>query len=136
MVMHKKERQLPAKAKIADAVKSVLQSKYKVGSQEELAALVLRRLKKENKTFTVSPIRVKRVALLIPEIEIRAKTRRTHKLQSVMSCPVCENEITPLEMKNLLNKKITVGYKCGNCGYQSDLEAFVPMKYSFVWKRS
>ena len=134
MAVKKKSRQIPSKTKIADAVKSVLEKKYRVDSQEELTALVLRKLRKEDKTFTVSPIRVKRVALLIPEIEIRAKTRRTHKLQSVMSCPVCESQITPLEMKNLLDKKITVGYKCGNCGYQSDLEAFVPMKYSFLWK--
>ncbi|HLC39815.1 MAG TPA: hypothetical protein VJJ76_02945, partial [archaeon] len=104
------------------------------GSQEELAGLVLRRLRKENRKFSLSPIRVKRVALLIPEIQIRAKTKRMHRLAKIDVCPVCENEIMPLKMKNLLNKKITVGYKCTKCGYQSDLEAFVPMKYSFVWK--
>jgi len=130
----KKVRQIPSKTKIGEAVKAILQGRKKVESQEELTALVIKKLRKENRIFSVSPIRMKRVALLIPEIEIRAKTRRTHKLQKVSACPVCENEIVPLSMKNLLNKKIVVGYKCGNCGYQSDLEVFVPMKYSFVWK--
>lgn len=130
----KKERQIPAKSKVADAIRSVMQARTKVNSQDELTELVMKKLKRESKAFSISPIRVKRVALLIPEIQIRAKTRRMHKVANVDACPVCENEILPLTMKNLLNKKITVGYKCSNCGYQSDLEAFVPMKYSFVWK--
>jgi len=130
----KKERSIPSKSKLAEAVRDVLQKRWRVGSQEELAGLVLRRLRKENRKFSLSPIRVKRVALLIPEIQIRAKTKRMHRLAKIDVCPVCENEIMPLKMKNLLNKKITVGYKCTKCGYQSDLEAFVPMKYSFVWK--
>jgi len=131
----KKERQIPTKSKVAEAIRSVLQARKKVNSQDELTELVMKKLRKESKTFSISPIRVKRVALLIPEIQIRAKTRRMHKLAKIDICPVCENEILPLEMKNLLNKKITVGYKCSNCDYQSDLEAFVPMKYSFVWKQ-
>jgi len=134
MAKKKKERQIPSKSKVAEAIRSVLQARTKVNSQEELTELVMKKLRKENKTFSISPIRVKRVALLIPEIHIRAKTRRMHKSAKIDACPVCENEILPLKMKNLLNKKITVGYKCNNCGYQSDLEAFVPMKYHFLWK--
>jgi DNA-directed RNA polymerase subunit M/transcription elongation factor TFIIS len=129
-----KERHIPAKGKVADEIKNILQTRWKVESQEELAALVLRRLRKENKTFSLSPIRVKRLALLIPEIEVKAKTKKNHKLQKIEACPVCESEILPLNVKNLLNKQITIGYKCTSCGYESDLEAFVPMKYSFVWK--
>ena len=132
----KKERSIPSKSQVAEAVKSVLQARSKVNSQEELTELVLKKLRRESKIFSISPIRVKRVALLSPEIQIRAKTWRMHTVANVDTCPVCENEILPLQMNNLLNKKITVGYKCGNCGYQSDLEAFVPMKYSFVWKKA
>jgi len=131
----KKERSIPPEGRLAEEIRNVLQKKGRVESQEELAGLVLRRLRKENRKFSLSPIRVKRVALLIPEIQIRAKTKRTHRLAKIDACPVCENEIMPLKMKNLLNKKITVGYKCAKCGYQSDLEAFVPMKYIFILKQ-
>ena len=91
----KKERSIPSKSKLAEAVRDVLQKRWRVGSQEELAGLVLRRLRKENRKFSLSPIRVKRVALLIPEIQIRAKTKRMHRLAKIDVCPVCENEIIP-----------------------------------------
>jgi len=38
-------------------------------------------------------------------------------------------------VKNLLNKEIVIGYRCTNCAYESDLEAFVPMKYIFLIKQ-
>ena len=129
-----KERKIPAKAKVSDEIKNILQRRFKVESQEVLAALVLRRMRKEDKKFTLSPTRVKRIALTIPEIEVKAKTKKNHTLVSISSCPVCESAINPIEVKNLANKRIVVGWKCTKCRYESDLEAFVPMKYSFVYK--
>lgn len=130
-----KERKIPAKSKVGEEIKNVLQRRFKVESQEELAALVLRKLRKENKIFSLSPIRAKRIALTIPEIEVKAKTKKNHTLVSISACPVCESAISPIEVKNLANKKIIVGWKCSKCKYESDLEAFVPMKYSFLYKQ-
>jgi len=128
------ERRIPAKAKVNEEMKNILKRRFKVESQEDLAALVLRKLRKENKNFTLSPTRAKRVALTIPEIEVKAKTKKNHTLVSISACPVCESAINPIEVKNLANRKIVIGWKCTNCKYESDLEAFVPMKYSFLWK--
>lgn len=115
-------------------MKNIVKKRLEVDSQEDLAALVLRKLKKENKLFSLSPIRAKRVALTIPEIEVKAKTKKNHTLVSISSCPVCESTISPIEVKNLANKKIVIGWKCNKCKYESDLEAFVPMKYSFLYR--
>ena len=129
-----KERKIPPLTKVSEEIKNVLQRRFKVNSQEELAALVLRKLRKEDKIFSLSPIRAKRIALTIPKIEVKAKTKKNHTLVSISSCPVCESAISPIEVKNLANKKIIIGWKCCKCKYESDLEAFVPMKYSFVYK--
>lgn len=129
-----KERKIPAITKVSEEMKNVLQRRFKVESQEELAALVLKKLRKENKIFSLSPIRAKRIALTIPEVEVKAKTKKNHNLVSITSCPVCESAISPIEVKNLANKQIIIGWKCNKCKYESDLEAFVPMKYSFLWK--
>jgi len=129
-----KERKIPAQVKVSEEIKNVLQRRFKVSSQEELAALVLRKLRKENKLFSLSPTRAKRVALTIPEIEVKAKTKKNHTLVSITTCPVCESAISPIEVNNLANKQIIVGWKCSKCKYESDLEAFVPMKYSFVYR--
>ena len=127
-------KKIPSKDKVIDAIKNVLSSHLKVESQEELARHVLRILKKEDKGYTLSPIRVKRVALDMPEVEVKAKTKKTLRLQKIESCPVCEAMIEPLMVKNLLNKDTAIGYRCISCGYQSDLEAFMPMKYLIIWK--
>jgi len=97
--------------------------------------LVLKELRKEDKNYTVTPTRVKRIALEIPEIEVKAKTKKSINLQKIEKCPICESEIVERKIKNLVGKEIIVGYKCTKCGYESDLEAFMPMKYEFVWKR-
>lgn len=128
------DKKIPSKAKLEDIVKQVLSQHLKVNSQEELSRLVLKRLKRENKDYVVSPVRVKRIALDIPEIEVKAKTKKTVKLQKIDKCPICHSRIEPLEVKNLADRKVLVGYQCTECAYQSDLEAFMPMKYSFVWK--
>ena len=127
-------KKIPSKGKVSEAIKNILITHLKVESQEELAQHTLRLLKKEDKDYTLSPIRAKRIALVIPEIEVKAKTKKTVKLQDIKNCPVCESGIKPLTVKNLLNKYIAIGYRCVSCGYESDLEAFMPMKYSMFWK--
>ena len=122
------------KERIVEEVKQVLSKRFKVESQEDLCYLILRKLRKEDKEYALSPTRVKRIALTIPEVEIKAKTKKNVKLQKITSCPVCESKIVPLKVKNLLNKDIVIGYRCTKCGYESDLEAFMPMKYIFIWK--
>lgn len=129
-------KKIPSKGKVADAIKNVLSTHLRVESQEELARHAIRLLKKEDKDYTLSPIRVKRIALSVPEIEVKAKTKKTLKLQNIQNCPVCESGIIPLTVKNLLNKDISIGYRCSSCGYESDLEAFMPMKYAFLWKEA
>lgn len=129
-----KERKIPSEEKIKDGIEHVLKIRSRIESQERLASLVLKRLKKEDKNYSLTPIRVKRIALKIPGIEVKAKTKKNHKLQKIEKCPVCESNIKPINVKNLLNREISIGYRCTSCGYESDLEAFVPMKYIFIWK--
>lgn len=129
-----RDRKIAEEWKVAEGVKQIVRTRLRVESQEELASLVLRRLKREDKKYSLSPIRAKRVALSIPEVEVKAKTKKTLRLPKIDRCPVCENDIEPVKIKNLLNREIVVGYRCTVCGYESDLEAFMPMKYSFIWR--
>jgi predicted RNA-binding Zn-ribbon protein involved in translation (DUF1610 family) len=130
-----KEKKIPPKDKLIELIKQAVSTRIKIDSQEELADLVLFQLRKEDKKFTLSPTRAKRIALEIPEIEVRAKTKRVIGLQKIERCPICESQIIERRVKNLVNRDIVIGYKCTKCGYESDLEAFMPMKYIFVWKR-
>jgi predicted Zn-ribbon and HTH transcriptional regulator len=128
------DRKIPPEEIVANAIKKVLSSRKIVESQEELALIVEKELKKINKDYVVRPPRVKRIALEIQEIEVKAKTRKSIGLQKIDKCPICGSEVKEMKVKNLLGKEIVVGYRCSKCGYESDLEAFLPMKYIFVWK--
>ncbi|MEM7821274.1 MAG: hypothetical protein QXX38_00425 [Candidatus Aenigmatarchaeota archaeon] len=129
------ESKIPPASRVAEEIKNVIRSRIRVDTQEELCNLVLRRLKKENKEYILSPIRVKRIALLLPEVEVKAKTKKTIKLQKIEKCPICDSSIEEIKVKNLMKKDIIIGYKCTKCSYQSDLEAFMPMKYIFILKQ-
>jgi transposase-like protein len=128
------DRKIPPKEIVADAIKKVLSSRKVVESQEELASLVEKELKKIDKEYVLRPTRVKRIALEISEIEVKARTKKSIGLQKIDKCPICGSDVKEIRIKNLLGKEIVVGYKCSKCGYESDLEAFLPMKYIFVWK--
>ena len=128
-------KKIPSKDKLSEAVRNVLSTHIEIDTQEELARHVLKILRKEDKNYTLTPVRAKRIALDIPEIEVKAKTKKTVKLQKIEKCPICESDIKPMKVKNLLNKDITIGYRCTDCAYESDLEAFMPMKYIFLMKQ-
>jgi hypothetical protein len=127
-------KKIAPKEKVAENIKEILLSRLEVESQEELCRLVLKRLRKEDKNYTLSPIRTKRIALDIPEIEVKAKTKKKLGLQKIDKCPICDSKLEPIKIKNLLNQYIVVGYRCTECAYESDLEAFMPMKYIFLVK--
>ncbi|MCD6477525.1 MAG: hypothetical protein J7K87_00805 [Candidatus Aenigmarchaeota archaeon] len=101
-----------------------------VHSQEELADIVKKELKKLNKRFTITPNRVRRIALQIGNIDITVRTKKSKKSKP-KKCPVCGNKLTPVYAKNLLGKKIVVGFKCDVCNYHGDEKFFAPMKYEF-----
>ena len=96
------DKKLPPKDKLIEIIKQVVASRFKVESQEELYRLVLKQLKKIDKKYTLSPIRAKRIALLISEIEVKAKTKRTVRLQKINKCPICDSPIEPIKVKNIL----------------------------------
>jgi len=127
-------KKIPPKDRVKEVIKQILSSRFKVDTQEELSKLVLKKLKKEDKNYTLSPRRVKELALTIAGVEVKAKTKKMPKMEKIEVCPVCGSKIAPLKGRNLLNQVMTIGYKCMNCAYQSDLEHFMPMKYIFIWK--
>ncbi len=101
-----------------------------IHTQDELAEIVRRELKKLNKKFTITPHRARKIALQIENMEITVKTKKSKKTKP-KKCPVCESKLKSIHAKNLLGNKITVGFRCKICGYHADEKFFAPMKYEF-----
>ncbi len=127
-------KKIPGDEIVIPLIEKVLKERGVVQSQEDLCFLVLEKLKKYDKDYKISPKRVKNLALRIPNVEIKAKTKRMPEMTKLERCPVCKRKIDKLYGKNLLNQKIQIGYVCKRCGYVTDLEALMPMKYLFLWK--
>lgn len=128
------KRKIPPKDMVVSIMKEVMQRRRVVTTLNELWTLVMTNLKKINRRFAISPQRVKKMAVQTPEIEIKAKTRRSKT--KVTSCPVCKNGLGKIYGKNLLGKKMHSGYRCKNCGYRTGVKVTVPMKYIFIRKPS
>ncbi len=128
-------RKIPKQDFVIQIIKQVLKNRKFVETQEDLCFRVLKKLKKYDTNFAISPQRVKKLALKIPSIKIKAKTKRMPKMIKLKKCPVCEKRIKKIYGKNLANKRVHTGYVCKNCGYTTDLEALMPMKYVFIWKK-
>ena len=62
---------------VYQVVRDVVRKRGIVDTQEELCYLVIKRLKKYNPEFVLSANRVKKIAIKIPEIKIKAKTKKT-----------------------------------------------------------
>jgi hypothetical protein len=119
---------------VYQVVRDVVRKRGKVDTQEELCHLVVARLKKYNPDFVLSARRAKKIAIKIPEIKIRAKTKKAPKMKKIKKCPVCKSHLKKIYGTNLLNKKIHIGYLCKTCGFSTDLSSVVPMRYMFIWK--
>jgi hypothetical protein len=129
-------KKIPKPDFVISIIKEVLKKRGVVQSQEDLCFHVLDELKKYDKKYVLSPRRVKELVIKIPNIEIKAKTKKIPKMTKLEKCPVCYKKVSKIYGKNLLNKKIHIGYICKRCGYTTDLESFTPMKYLFVLKNS
>ena len=127
-------KKIPKDHFIINTIKEILKKRRIVQSQEDLCFHVLNRLRKYDPKFVLSPRRVKNLVIKIPNVEIKAKTKKMPKMTKLEQCPVCKKKVDNIYGKNLLNKKIHIGYICRRCGYTTDLEALMPMKYLFLWK--
>lgn len=121
---------IPNSEFVKRVIKQVLKKRGFVRSQEELGEIVEDELKRIDKNFQISGKRTRRMALEIPNVEVTVETRES-EAEKPERCPACSEELKPLYAKNLKGKETQVGFRCENCGYRGDVEAFMPMRYEF-----
>ncbi len=127
-------KKIPPNYMLKLLIKEAVKERKIIHSQVDLAKIVLRKLRKKDKGYVVSPFRVKRLALEIPQIEVKIKTKRVPKPKRIRKCPVCQSKVRPVKIKNLVGKMVTVAYKCEKCGFEGTKESFLPYEYIFIWK--
>jgi len=121
---------IPKEGLVKKIIYQILRRYGIIHTQEELSEIVKSELKKINKKFTITPNRVRKIAIQIKDVEITVKTKKSKKPNPV-KCPVCGNKLKIIYGKNLVGKKIPIGFQCSICQYRCDEKFFSPMKYEF-----
>ena len=111
----------------ATAVKPV------VDSQRKLKRIVEKEMKAEE-AFKVGGGRLRRLAINSHLFDLRILTRETQERRSMMKCPVCDARLGRLRNMTVFGGTVTLGYKCGTCGYWTGLKRRVPVRYIFTRK--
>ena len=97
-------KKVPRSDLVIHTIKEVLKKRKIVQSQEDLCFFALDRLKKYDPNFVLSPQRTKNQVIKIPEVEIKAKTKKIPTMTKLEVCPVCKKKVDKIYGKNLLNK--------------------------------
>ncbi|MBD3155955.1 MAG: hypothetical protein GF368_04860 [Candidatus Aenigmarchaeota archaeon] len=126
---------IPKEDFVYQIVRDVVRKRGIIETQEELCERVDKRLKKYNRNFVISPKRVRRIAIKVPNIKIKVKTRKSPKIKNIKRCPACKGRLKKIYGVNLIDKEVHVGYACSKCNFSSDLKSLVPMKYVFIWDK-
>jgi hypothetical protein len=120
---------IPRSDEVGETIIRVLEEYREVGSQNLLHSLVLRRLKRENQFYKLSPERVKRIAAGLAEVKIFVEKKKSGR--EAKKCYVCGSKMEWIEGKNLFGNAARTGKKCVKCGFRVDRPELAPRRYVF-----
>jgi hypothetical protein len=118
---------IPSKDMVKYIIKETLRNQN-VHSQQELAELVNRKLRVGDQSYSVSQRRAKMLALEMPEVSVKVRTRKGPVPEK---CPSCKSDLRKIYTKNLEGRKLLLKMECPMCSYTGKGEKWVPMRYDF-----
>ena len=124
---------IPKDDQVLAALRRATDLKPVVDSQRKLKRLVERELRGEE-GFKVGEGRVRRIAIDSKLFDLRIDTRETEEKKSMVKCLVCGARLRRLRNATVFGGTVTLGYKCGTCGYRTGLRRRVPVRYTFTRK--
>lgn len=127
---------IPKDEDVLTAIQRVILRFGTINSQKQLKILAQHELGGLDPNYHVSAPRVRALALKSKFIhcEIKYRVWPDHKTK-LKRCPVCTTTVQKIRNKTLSNKIITIGYKCTNCPYYTDLPIKIPARYIFSARR-
>jgi hypothetical protein len=123
---------IPKDEDVLTAIQRVILRYGTINSQRQLKNIVQLELNNIDPLYHVGDARVRNLALkskfILCEIKYRHWPDNKTKLKH---CPVCSSTVQKIRNKTLTNEIITIGFKCTNCPYKTDIPIKVPARYIF-----
>jgi hypothetical protein len=126
---------IPSDDKVKKAVKKVFLKYNSVSSQHRLKKLVEKELKTKKKKFHVSEQRLRNIVLKSGLIDIEIKSREGDPHKILNRCPVCDNTLQRVKNLTIWGGKVTIEFRCNNCGYWTGKKKRIPTRYIFHLKK-
>lgn len=117
---------------VANAVRTVMNTKGRIESQRELHSLVLKELRRNSPKTRVSATRVRRIAVSSGAVKIEIEYRETDRSDLPNVCPVCGNGMSPIYNGTLEGKIVEIKRNCSVCPYSVGKKVLMPGRYAFV----
>jgi len=126
---------IPSDDQVEQALKKVLQNFRTVSSQRKLHVLVKKELRTKKKQFGVSEHRLRDIAVKsgFVHLEIHSREGDPHKI--LVKCPVCGHPLQRVKNLTIWGGKVTIQFRCTNCGYWTGKKKRIPTRYVFHLKK-
>ena len=125
------EYRIPSDERVRQALSRVFATRHSVDSQRKLKRLVEKDLRTEE-VFRVGESRLRQVAIDSGLVELEILCRETGDRKSLVKCPVCGERLARVRNMTVFGGTVTLGYRCGRCGYWTGLRKRVPTRYIFT----
>ena len=128
----------PSDKQVETALANVFKKTHTISSQNKLKQMVDKELKKskgENK-IGVSPNRLRSIAITSDFVKLEIHSREGDPKKIMTKCPVCSNVLNKVKNLTIWGGKVTLEFRCPNCGYWTGKKKRIPTRYVFHLKKN
>ena len=127
----------PSDKQVENALSNVFKKNHTVTSQSKLKKMVDKELNhsKVKTKFGVSPSRVRSIAIDSDFVKLEIHSREGDPKKIMTKCPVCSNVLKKVKNLTIWGGKVTLEFRCSNCGYWTGKKKRIPTRYVFHLKK-
>jgi len=116
---------------IKEALKQVMSKHHTVQSQTKLHSLIKKQLHSKKHSFTVSPQRLREIAIKSGFVKLEIHSREGDPHRILHKCPVCGYQLKRVKNSTIWGGEVTIQFSCSQCGYWTGKKKRIPTRYVF-----
>ena len=122
---------IPSDKQVIAALRRVMNKAHIVQTQNQLKKLVLDELHKKNTSYSLTPTRLRLLALNSSFVKIEIHSREGNPKKSLHRCPVCHHRLKQVKNLTIWGGVVTIELQCPHCGYWTGKKKQIPTRYVF-----
>ena len=126
---------IPTDEQVISSLKKVLKENRSINTQAKLKKLVLENISSKKKKYGLSPNRLRKLAIDSDFVNLEIHSREGDPKKSMNRCPVCGNNLKKVKNQTIWGGKVTIEFRCKNCGYWTGKKKRIPNRYVFHHKK-